>query len=90
MGEKKRPGDAELSTKRKLIERLVIIMLKVGCGGDGGDDEKVDITRLYRWRRGEVGGEIWGRFKIKINEVDAVGIIEILGSRVERDFRRLF
>ncbi len=48
MGEEERPGDAELSTEGRLIERLVIIMLKVGCGGGGGDDEEVDITRLYR------------------------------------------
>ncbi len=46
MGEGERPGDAKLSTEERLIERLVIIILKVGCGG-GGDDE-VDITRLYR------------------------------------------
>ena len=48
MGEEERPGDAELSTKGKLIKRLVIIMLKGGCGGDRGDDKEVDITRLYR------------------------------------------
>jgi len=48
VGEEERPGDAELSTEGRLIERLVIIMLKVGCGGGGGDDEEVDITRLYR------------------------------------------
>ena len=47
MGEGERPGDAELSTEKKLMERLVIIMLKVGCGGGRGDDE-VDIIRLYR------------------------------------------
>ncbi len=47
MGEGERPGDVELSTEGRLIKRLVIIMLKVGCGGGGGDDE-VDITRLYR------------------------------------------
>ena len=48
MEKKERPGDAELSTEGRLIERLVIIMLKVGCGGGGGDDEEIDITRLYR------------------------------------------
>ncbi len=48
MGKEERPRDAELSTEGRLIERLVIIMLKVGCGGGGGDDEEVDITRLYR------------------------------------------
>ena len=47
MGEGERPGDVKLSTEGRLIERLVIIMLKVGCGG-GGDDEEVDITRLCR------------------------------------------
>ena len=47
MGEKERPGDAELSTEGKLIERLVIIILKGGCGGDDGGEE-VDMTRLYR------------------------------------------
>ena len=47
MGERERPGDAELSTERRLIERLVIIILKVDCGGGGGDDE-IDITCLYR------------------------------------------
>ena len=50
MGEEERPGDAELSTEGRLIERLVII-LKVGCGGGGGggeNSEEVDITRLYR------------------------------------------
>jgi len=87
VGEKKRPGNAELSTKKRLIERLVIIILKVDCGGGGGDDEEIDITRLYRWRWGEAGEEIWGRFKIKINEVDAVGVIEVLKSRVERGLR---
>ncbi len=48
MGEEERPRNAELSTEERLIERLVIIILKVGCGGDGGDDEEIDITRLYR------------------------------------------
>ncbi len=48
MGEGERPGDAELSTEGRLIERLVIIMLKVDCGRGGGDDEEIDITRLYR------------------------------------------
>ncbi len=48
MGEEERSTDAELSTEGKLIERLIIIILKVGCGGGGGDDEEVDITRLYR------------------------------------------
>ena len=48
MGEKKRPGNAELSTKKRLIERLVIIILKVDCGGGERDDEEIDITRLYR------------------------------------------
>ncbi len=48
MGKKERSGDAELSTEGRLIKRLVIIMLKVGCGGGGGDDEEVDITRLCR------------------------------------------
>ena len=47
MGEKERSGDAELSTKERLIERLIIIILKGGCGGDKENDEKVDITRLY-------------------------------------------
>ena len=47
MGEGERPGNVELSTKERLIERLIIIILKVGCGGGGGDDEEVDITRLY-------------------------------------------
>jgi len=49
VGEGEPPGDAELSTEGKLIERLVII-LKIDCGGDGkgGEDgEKIDITRLY-------------------------------------------
>jgi len=46
--EKKRPRDVKLSIKGKLIKRLIIIILKVGCGGDRGDDEEVDITRLYR------------------------------------------
>ena len=48
MGERERPGDVELSTEGKLIERLVIIMLKVDCGGGGGDNEEVNITRLCR------------------------------------------
>jgi len=48
VGEKERPEDTKLSTERKLIERLVIIILKVGCGGDGGDDEEINITHLYR------------------------------------------
>ncbi len=48
MREKKRSGDAKLSTEGKLIERLVIIILKIDYGGGGGDDEEVDITRLYR------------------------------------------
>ena len=47
MGEKERPRDAELSTEERLIKRLVII-LKIDCGGDGGDDEEINITRLYR------------------------------------------
>jgi len=47
VGEKEYPGDVELSTERRLIERLIIIMLKGGCGGDKGDGEKIDITRLY-------------------------------------------
>ena len=47
MGEEKRSGDVKLSTEGRLIERLVIIILKVGCGGGEKDDE-VDITRLYR------------------------------------------
>jgi len=47
LGEEERPGDAKLSTEEKLIERL-IIMLEVGCGGDKGDDEEINITRLYR------------------------------------------
>ena len=45
--EGERPKDAKLSTEWKLIERLIIIILKVGCGEDGGD-EKINITRLYR------------------------------------------
>ena len=48
MREKERPGDAKLSTERKLIEKLIIIILKIGCGGGGEDDEKINITRLYR------------------------------------------
>jgi len=48
VGEKKHPGDAKLSTKGRLIKRLVIIILKIDCGGGGGDDEEVNITRLYR------------------------------------------
>ena len=51
MGERERSGDAELSTEERLIERLFVILfiiLKVGCGRGGGDDEEVDITRLYR------------------------------------------
>ena len=48
MGEGERPGDAELSTEGRLIKRLVIIILKEDCGGDGGGGEEVDITRLYR------------------------------------------
>ena len=48
MGEEERPGDVELSTEERLIERLVIIILKIDCGGDEGDDKEVDITRLYR------------------------------------------
>ncbi len=47
MGEKERPGDAELSTEEKLIKKLIIIMLKRGCGGDKGDDKKINIIRLY-------------------------------------------
>ncbi len=47
MGERERPGDAELSTERRLIERLVIIILKEGCGGGREGREEVDITRLY-------------------------------------------
>ena len=50
MGEGERPGDIELSTKGRLIERLFIILfiiLKVGCGEDGGGGEKINITRLY-------------------------------------------
>ena len=58
MGKEKRPGDAKLSTEERLIERLVIIILKVDCGGDGEDDEEIDITRLYRWQRGKEGGKI--------------------------------
>ena len=58
MGEGERPADVELSTEGRLIERLVIIMLKVGSGGGGEDDEEIDITRLYRRRRGEVEREI--------------------------------
>ncbi len=46
MGEGERPGDAKLSKEGRLIERLVIIMLKVGCGESGGDDEEINITRL--------------------------------------------
>jgi len=90
VGEGERPKDVELSTEGRLIERLIIIILKVDCGGDRGDDEEIDITRLCRWRREEVEGEVWGRFKIKINEVDAVGVIKVLESRVEKDFRCLF
>ena len=48
MRERERPEDAKLSTEGRLIERLVIIILKIGCGGDRGNDEKIDITRLYR------------------------------------------
>ncbi len=62
-------------------------MLKVGSGGGGEDDEEIDITRLYRRRRGEVEREIWERFRVKINKVGAAGVIEVLGSRVERGFR---
>ena len=47
MGEEERPGDVELSTERRLIERLVIIILKGGCGGGGKGGEKINITRLY-------------------------------------------
>ncbi len=58
MGEGERPGDAKLSTEGRLIERLIIIILKGGCGGDKGGGEEINITRLYyRWR-GEVEGEI--------------------------------
>ena len=48
MGEGERPKDVELSTEGRLIERLIIIILKVDCGGDRGDDEEIDITRLCR------------------------------------------
>ena len=48
MGKEERPRDAELSTEERLIEKLVIIILKVGCGGDEGDDEKINIICLYR------------------------------------------
>jgi len=46
VGEKKRSGDAELSMEGRLIEKLIIIILKGGCGGDKKNGE-VDITRLY-------------------------------------------
>ena len=58
MRERERPGDTKLSTKKKLIKRLIIIMLKVDYGEDKGDDEEINITRLYRSQRGEVGEEI--------------------------------
>ena len=48
MGEGERPGDAELSTEGRLIERLVIIILKIGCGRGGEDDKEVNIMCLYR------------------------------------------
>ncbi len=47
MGEGEHSGDAELSTEGKLIERLIIIMVKGGCGGDKKNREEIDITRLY-------------------------------------------
>ncbi len=47
MGEEERPGNAKLSTKKKLIEKLIIIILKGGCGEDRENDEKINITRLY-------------------------------------------
>ncbi len=46
MREEERSEDVELSTERRLIERLVIIILKGRCGGGGGDDEEINITRL--------------------------------------------
>ena len=58
MGEGGRSGDTKLSTEGKLIERLIIIMLKGGCGEDGGGGEKINITRLYQRRRGEIEEEI--------------------------------
>ncbi len=47
MGEKKRPRDVKLSTEERLIEKLIIIILKEGCRGGGKDDEEINITRLY-------------------------------------------
>jgi len=47
VGEGERPGDAELSTEGRLIERLFII-LKVGCGGGEEGGEEINITHLYR------------------------------------------
>ncbi len=46
MGEEERPKNIKLSTEKRSIEKLVIIILKVDCGGDGGDEE-INITRLY-------------------------------------------
>jgi len=48
VGEGERSGDAKLSTEGRLIKRLIIIILKIDCGGGGEDDEKINITRLYR------------------------------------------
>ena len=47
MGEKKRPRDVKLSTEERLIEKLIIIILKGDYGRDKRDDEKINITRLY-------------------------------------------
>ncbi len=46
-GKRRASGRRRIIDEKKLIERLVIIILKVGCGGDG-DDEEINITRLYR------------------------------------------
>ncbi len=60
--------------------------MKVDCGGGGEDDEEINIISLYRWRRGEIKEEIWGYFRVGINEVDVAGIIEILKSRWKEVF----
>ncbi len=48
MGKEKRPKNVKLSMKGRLIERLVIIILKIDYEEGEENDEEIDIIRLYR------------------------------------------
>ena len=48
MGKGERPGNIKLSMKGRLIERLVIIILKIDYEEGEENDEEIDIIHLYR------------------------------------------